>query len=102
MVKKGERVLVEKVLLRPEERAPQVPDDTKRTPLKAWMRGSLNEDAEIGDEVRITTETGRTEDGILLEVNPQYKLNYGNYIPELLKINRDVREILFGGDDNDK
>lgn len=99
MIKKGEWVLIEKILLTPEERAPQVPDDTKKTPLRAWIRGHLDKDAELGDNVSITTRTGRTEEGVLLEVDPQYELNYGDFVPELLKVNEQVREVLFGGDE---
>ncbi len=98
MIKKGEWVLIHKNILEPSERAPQVPDDTKKVPLEMWIKGYLNADAEIGDEVEITTITKRVEKGTLLEVNPYYKLDYGVFVPELLSINAQVREILFGGD----
>lgn len=99
MINKGEWVRVEKVILEPSERAPQVPDDTKEVPLMMWVKGHLVNDAEIGDEVEVITRTGRKENGKLIEVNPVYELNYGKFVPELLKINEQVREVLFGGDD---
>lgn len=98
MIKKGEWVQIERTILEPSERAPQVPDDTKKTPLIMWVKGFLEEDAEIGDDVKVVTRTGRIETGKLLEADPVYDLNYGNFVPELLKINEQVREELFGGD----
>ncbi len=98
MIKKGEWVIIHRNILEPSERAPQVPDDTKKVPLEMWIKGYLNADANIGDEVEITTVTKRTEKGTLLEVNPNYDLNYGVFVPELLAISAQVREILFGGD----
>ena len=87
MIKKGEWVIIHRNILSPEERAPQVPDDTKKVPLEMWVKGYLNEDANIGDEVEITTLTKRTEKGTLLEANPYYKHDFGV-----------LRDILFGGD----
>ena len=98
MIKKGEWVIIHRNILEASERAPQVPDDTKKVPLEMWIKGYLNADAKIGDEVEITTVTKRVEKGTLLEVNPYYNLNYGVFVPELLKISAQVREILFGGD----
>ncbi|RKD28008.1 hypothetical protein SAMN02745883_00412 [Caminicella sporogenes DSM 14501] len=101
MVKKGEWVLVHNIVLKPEERAPQVPDDTKKVPLEMWVKGFLLEDAEIGDEVKIRTMTGREVYGKLIEVNPSYKHNFGSCVPELLQIGLQVKDILFGGEDHD-
>ena len=38
MVKKGTWVLIHRNILEPEERAPQVPDDTKKVPLEMWIK----------------------------------------------------------------
>lgn len=97
MIKKGEWVQIERTILKPTERAPQVPGDTKKVPLIMWVKGFLLEDAEPGDEVKVETRTGRVETGKLLLADPVYQLNYGNFVPELLKINIQVREELFGG-----
>ncbi len=99
MVKKGEWVLIHNIVLTPEERAPQVPDDTKKVPLELWVKGYLQHDANIGDEVTVLTRTKRTAKGKLLEVNPYYKHDFGKFIPELLKIGDQVRDILFGGEE---
>ena len=99
MITKGKWVQIERTILEPVERAPQVPGDTKKAPLKMWVKGFLEEDANIGDEVKVKTRTGRIETGKLIAEDPAYELNYGNFVPELLKINVQVREELFGGDE---
>ena len=98
MVKKGEWVRIHKIILQPSERAPQVPDDTKKVPLEMWVKGYLDADAKIGDEVSVVTATGRKETGKLIETNPSYDHSFGQFIPEILKIDEQVREMLFGGD----
>ena len=96
--KKGEWVMVHRIVLTPEKRAPQVPDDTKKVPLEMWVKGYAQSDCNIGDEVEIITITGRQEKGNLCEIAPTYNHSFGNHIPELLKIGTQLREILFGGD----
>lgn len=96
--KKGEWVKIYRVILKPEERAPQVPDDTKLVPLEMWVKGFITADAELGDLVEVKTITGRMESGKLVEINPTYTHSFGNFVPELLQIGLDLREILFGGD----
>jgi hypothetical protein len=61
-----------------------------------WAKGRLQRDSQIGDEVTVITRTGRLESGVLEEANPQYILNYGDFIEELLTIGDDARAILFG------
>ncbi len=101
MVKKGQWVRIHKVILEPDQRAPQVPEDTKKVPLEMWDKGYLQEDAQIGDEVDIVTVTGRKERGTLLEENPHYSHDFGTFVPELLAIDEQVRKILFGGDNHE-
>lgn len=101
MIKKGEWVLIHRNVLEPSQRAPQVPEDTKQVPLELWVKGYLQQDANVGDEVTVLTRTKRTETGILLESNPYYKHDYGKFVPELLKVSEQVREILFGGAENE-
>lgn len=101
MINKGEWVLIHKIILQSSQRAPQVPDDTKLVPLEMWVKGFLKEDAEVGDEVTVITRTKREETGTLLEANPYYKHSYGKFVPELLQVSEQVREVLFGGADNE-
>lgn len=58
--------------------------------------------AELGDEVTITTVTGREETGTLIEVNPAYDHAFGNFIPELLEIDKQVRGILAEGENHEQ
>ncbi|MCL2862332.1 MAG: 2-amino-4-oxopentanoate thiolase subunit OrtA [Firmicutes bacterium] len=90
--KKGTWVQIRAVVLMPDERAPQVPLDTKQTPLTMWVKGHLCHDAKIGEECKITTVTGRIVSGILEEVEPYYTHNFGGYVPELDAIRKQVRE----------
>lgn len=98
MANKGDWALVHTVVLTPEQRAPQVPEDTRSVPLEMWTKGYLQSEAEIGDEVEVKTRTGRAARGTLIEVNPQHRHSYGDFVPELMHIGDAVRDILFGGD----
>lgn len=101
MAKKGDWVLVHNIVLEPSERAPQVPEDTKKVPLETWVKGFLEADAQIGDAVTVKTVTGRTVSGKLVDVEPSYSHSFGDYVPELHHIGFKLREILFGGESND-
>lgn len=96
--KKGDFVRIHNIILKAEDRAPNLPEDTKKVPLEMWVKGFLQYDAELGEEVEIITITGRKVKGVLFEINPVYKHNYGEFVPELLQIGLQVREILFGGE----
>lgn len=99
--KKGDFVRIHNIVLKSSERAPQVPDDTKKVPLEMWVKGFLQADANIEDEVEILTITGRKVSGKLVELNSVYRHNYGEFVPELLQIGLQARAILFGGEDNE-
>ncbi|WP_416197842.1 MAG: 2-amino-4-oxopentanoate thiolase subunit OrtA [Sporanaerobacter sp.] len=93
--KKGDWVRIHKIVLKPEERSPHLPEDTQKVPLEMWDKGFLlNDVANIGDEVEIETYIGRKTSGILIEINPYYTHDFGKCIPELLYIGRQVRNIL--------
>ena len=92
--KKGQWAQIHKVVLQPADRAPQVPDDTKKVPLIMWVKGYLNADAAVGSECEITTVTGRIVNGILDEIEPSYTHDFGKYIPELDIIRDQVRKTL--------
>ncbi len=98
MAKKGDWVLTHTIVLTPDQRAPQVPEDTHRVPLEMWVKGRLTANAEIGEQVTVITRTGREVSGKLLEVNPCYRHDYGDFVPELLEIGDTVRGIVFGGE----
>jgi len=97
MAKKDDWVSIHKIVLRPEERAPVVPEDTKKVPHEMWVKGRLIADAEIGSEVEVITRTGRREKGKLLEVNPTYRHSFGEFVPELLTVSEKLRNLAFEG-----
>lgn len=89
MVVKGAWVEIEKRILDVGERAPQVPEDTKNTPLMMWIRGSLqDQEASLGDEVTILTLSGRRVQGKLVDEQAGYTHSFGQSIKELLEIER--------------
>lgn len=94
---KGTWVEIENEVLSASERAPQVPEDTKQTPLIMWIRGFLIEEhAVIGDIVTVQTLSQRTASGKLVEINPRYGHDFGNTVPELLETGVSLKEELGG------
>lgn len=99
MAKKGDWVRIHSVVLKAEERTAKIPADTQKCDLEMWTKGFLTEDAEIGDEVTVITASNRKEKGKLIEVNPYYTHSYGKFVPEIVQIDKQLREIMdFGGD----
>lgn len=98
MAKKGDWVRIHRNILEPSGRAANVPDDTKKVPLEMWVKGHLIQDAQIGEECSVITRVGREEHGTLLEVNPQFEINFGDFVPEVLAIDDQLRGALLGGD----
>ncbi len=96
MAKKGDWVRIHTVVLKAEERTGKIPEDTKACDLEMWTKGFLLGDAEIGDEVEVETAVGRIEKGTLIEVNPYYTHSYGKFVPELVQIDKQLREIMGG------
>ncbi|WP_426351260.1 2-amino-4-oxopentanoate thiolase subunit OrtA [Alloiococcus sp. CFN-8] len=94
VIKKGTWIEVEEIVLSQEERAANVPLDTKNTPLRCWIRGVALEDCEIGKEAEIVTNIGRRVRGIVVAEEPGYYHTYGGYVSELSHIGRQGREIL--------
>jgi 2-amino-4-ketopentanoate thiolase alpha subunit len=82
----GTWVEVEMIVLKPEERAPSLPEDTRKVPYVMRVSGFLLEDAALGQEVRVRTRIGRELSGQLVTVNPGYSHTFGETVPELLMI----------------
>lgn len=93
--KKGDWVRIHSVILSSHERTGNLPEDTKATDVRMWTKGFLNdESADVGDEVTVTTYTGRQQKGTLTEVNPYYRVDYGRCVPEILYIGQSLRNDL--------
>jgi 2-amino-4-ketopentanoate thiolase alpha subunit len=82
------------VVLQKDERAPNLPDDTKQVPLEMRVKGFLLHDAEKGGEAEIVTLSGRMVRGTLTGINPEYAHMFGRPIPELSPIAGEIRAIL--------
>ncbi len=92
---KGDLVQIHKVILTPEQRPKELPESTKTVPYEGWIKGFLlDNEAIIGDTVRIETFIGRQLSGVLVEVNPEYRHNFGRPRPELLSIGRETTKHL--------
>ena len=100
MAKKGDWVRIHSIVLKAEERTAKLPDDTKKCDLQQWTKGFLqDETAAIGDEVTVKTAVGRLVKGTLIDEAPYYTHSYGKFVPEIIEIDRQLREIMnFGGE----
>lgn len=91
-VVKGTWVEIKQVILRPEERAQSMPEETRKTPYILRASGFLLEETELGQPARIKTIIGRELSGVLITVNPSYNHSFGKTIPELLTIGTEYEE----------
>jgi len=88
-------VEIHDIVLKPEERTGNLPEETKKVPLEMRLKGFLLEEAELGDRVKIRTVTGRIVEGTLLKENPVYEHGYGEtFVPELLTIGQNLIAML--------
>lgn len=93
--RRGDWVQVHCVVLAAGERAPQVPPETQAVPLEMWVKGFLATDSgSVGDHVPVLTLAGRQEQGRLVAILPAYGHDFGEPVPELLGIGRELRAIL--------
>ncbi len=99
LAKKGDWVMIYNIVLEPKDRAPQIPEETKKVPLEMWIKGFLLEDTQVGEMANIETIVGRKVSGKLVEIHPTHKHNYGNHIPEILQIGKTLKELLFYGEE---
>lgn len=91
----GDWVEIENILLSAGDRAPQVPEDTQKVPLKEWRKGYLlNKDAKLGEQVEIETLIGRREKGKLSDINPRHNYDYGLPVKELIDVGIELRKEL--------
>lgn len=101
VAKTGDWVQITRTIMKAGERAPQVPEDTQNCDLRMWVKGYALNGGSLGDEIEIVTTTGRTEKGLLSEIAPGYTHTYGNFVPELNLIQKQLRSLLFGGEENE-
>lgn len=92
MIKKGDYVEIKIIALNKNERAENLPLDTKNLPYEGKIKGYITSDSNIGDEVIIETPIGRKIKGILLGKAPMYEHTFGEPIRELIDIGKKVKE----------
>ena len=99
MAKRGDWVRIHAIVLKAAERTAKIPEDTQRCDLQQWTKGFLQEEAaEVGDEVTVKTAVGRLVKGTLIEEGHYYTHSYGKFVPEIIDIDKQLREIMFGGE----
>jgi 2-amino-4-ketopentanoate thiolase alpha subunit len=96
MILQGSYVEIVQILLSEKDRATNIPDDTKNTPLRLWVKGWLIDNSEFGAEASIKTVNGRTIVGFITEINPRYEHDFGEFIPEVMFIGAKAKAILWG------
>lgn len=96
MIKKDSYVEIMQIVLEVGERAENIPEETKITPLNLWAKGFLLEDCELNKSCKIQTISGRVLEGILCEVNPAYEHGFGAFVSELMYIGPQAKKILWG------
>jgi 2-amino-4-ketopentanoate thiolase alpha subunit len=85
-------VEVSYTLLEPADRSTNLPEETASKPLIAWVKGYAKSAAAIGEQLTVTTLTGREVAGVLTDVLPGYTHTFGRPPAQLVHIGRDLRE----------
>ena len=97
MAKKGDWVRIHSIVLKAAERTAKIPEDTQKCDFQQWTKGFLqDESANLGDQVAVKTAANRMVKGALIEEGPYYTHSYGKFVPEIIEIDRQLREIMFG------
>lgn len=99
MIDKGTYVRIRQTVLKPNERPDHLPKETKEVPFKIWVKGYLQEEADLFDIVTIQTIDGRFVTGRLKEVNPPYRHTYGDFVPEILQLRKRIHTDMAGEQD---
>ncbi|MBU1141768.1 MAG: 2-amino-4-ketopentanoate thiolase [Firmicutes bacterium] len=90
MIEKSKLVQIYKIILPRNNRASNLPVDTKGVPFEMRVKGKLLKTANIGDTVEIITASNRCETGILIAFEPYYAHNFGHYVQAL----EDIKNII--------
>lgn len=90
----GTWVELAQVVLEPDERAPELPEDTAAVPLELRVCGRLLAAGRVGEEVEIETRAGRRLRGRLADPSPRYRHGFGPPVPELTAAAEQARAML--------
>jgi len=89
--RKGSFVRVKCLLLEPGNRKSGIPEDTANVAYEMRVAGYLAEDSSEGDQVQITTVTGRSVNGALEDAQPAYTHTFGPIDPVLHEVGPRVK-----------
>jgi 2-amino-4-ketopentanoate thiolase alpha subunit len=92
----GSWVEVRQIVLPAGERAPSVPPDTAAVDFEARIRGFLLADAALGADATVRTLAGREVTGRLTDVEPRNPADFGDPVPDLLRLGLEARRVLEG------
>ena len=90
----GTWVELERVILKPGERAPGIPADTASVPFAARVRGFLLAPARMGTTAEVRTQAERVVAGRLRAVLPRNPADFGDPSPELLEVGKAMKRRL--------
>ena len=90
----GTWVELERVILKPGERAPGIPADTASVPFAARVRGFLIAPARRGATAEVRTQADRVVSGKLRTVLPRNPADFGDPSPELLVVGKEMKRRL--------
>jgi hypothetical protein len=93
----NQRVQVRYTLLEPGERAGELPAETRLVPYVVLVKGLLQQAASIGDEVLVTTASGRTIRGELVEIDPADTHTFGRPVAGLVAMSAAISRLLREG-----
>jgi hypothetical protein len=97
LARQGQWVLIEQIFLTAGRRQEKIPHDTQMTDFRLRIKGFLlDEKCVVGDNCFIQTKTGRTIQGMLVDIMPDYHHSFGDYLPETEYIEQQLRELLKG------
>src|SRR6202022_4903511 len=87
----GTWVELERVILKPGDRAPGIPADTASVPFAARVRGFLVAAARMGATTEVRTQAERVVTGRLRAVLPRNPADFGDPSPELLQAGKAMK-----------
>ncbi len=88
----GQWVQVHRIVLEAGHRAQGVPEDTAQVPMQMWVKGFAQYEATVGSQLTIVTAAGRRVTGELVAIHPGYEHGFGQPVPELLEVARELRQ----------
>lgn len=89
---RGEWVEIGWTAFSAEDRSGDIPEETRKVPLLARVKGFALSDAALGEVVSLQTVTGRVLTGELFTVRPRYTHSFGVPQAELLQVGVRLRE----------